>query len=181
MLLPGVKEMDGPDVSSSGTSYRDIHRLIVTVCCSHKLLNFAPYMKETSLFWVVQTCHAFWLFGVEAGVIFMCPLNVINDFIESSSANYDGGFWAWHKGSPITRTVAETPQHPIKTYGSARKRLSIWGDLPPGRRPKTVQKSSPLRDLYWCFQTRCLGVPTSLGQRSCRKCGNHKNKKGSLF
>ena len=55
MLLPGVKEMNGPDVSSSGTSYRDIHRLIVTVCCSHKLLNFAPYMKETSLFWVVQT------------------------------------------------------------------------------------------------------------------------------
>ena len=65
MLLPGVKEMDGPDVSSS----RNIHRLIVTVRCSHKLLNFAPYMKETSLFWFIQTCHVFWLFGVEAGVI----------------------------------------------------------------------------------------------------------------
>ena len=52
-----------------GTSYyRDMHRLIVTVCCSHKLLNFAPYMKETSLFWL-QTCHAFLLFGVEAGVM----------------------------------------------------------------------------------------------------------------
>ena len=52
-----------------GTSYyRDIHRLVVTVCCSHKLLNFAPYMKETSLFWFTQTCHAVLLFGVEAGV-----------------------------------------------------------------------------------------------------------------
>ena len=52
-----------------GTSYRDIHRLVVTMRCSHKLLNFAPYMKETSLFWVMQTCHVFLLFGVEAGVI----------------------------------------------------------------------------------------------------------------
>ena len=33
-----------------GTSCRDIHGLIVTMCCSHKLLKFAPYMKETSLF-----------------------------------------------------------------------------------------------------------------------------------
>ena len=39
------------------------------MCCSHNLLNFAPYMKETSLFWVIQTCHAVLLFGVEAGVI----------------------------------------------------------------------------------------------------------------
>ena len=75
MLLPGVKEMDGPDVSSSqkrGLPAADIRGLIVTMCCSHKLLNFAPYMKETSLFWgytVIQTCHAFLLFGVEAGVI----------------------------------------------------------------------------------------------------------------
>ena len=28
---------------------RDIHGLIVAMCCSHKLLKFAPYMKETSL------------------------------------------------------------------------------------------------------------------------------------
>ena len=40
----------------------DIHGLIVIVCCSHKLLNFAPYMKETSVSWVIQTCHA--LFAV---------------------------------------------------------------------------------------------------------------------
>ena len=42
-----------------------------TWCCSHKLLNVAPYMKETSLFWVIQTCHVFLLFGVEAGVIYI--------------------------------------------------------------------------------------------------------------
>ena len=40
----------------------DTHGLIVTLCCSHKLLNFAPYMKETSVSWVIQTCHA--LFAV---------------------------------------------------------------------------------------------------------------------
>ena len=47
------------------------HGLIVAMCCSHKLLKFAPYIKGTSLvFWgVIQTCHAFLLFGVEAGVI----------------------------------------------------------------------------------------------------------------
>ena len=33
-----------------GTFCRDIHGLIVTMCCSHKLLNLAPYMKETSRF-----------------------------------------------------------------------------------------------------------------------------------
>ena len=38
-----------------GTSCRDIHGLIVTMCCSHKLLNFAPYMKETSLFFLGYT------------------------------------------------------------------------------------------------------------------------------
>ena len=33
-----------------GTSCRDTHGLIVTMCCSHKLHNFAPHMKETSFF-----------------------------------------------------------------------------------------------------------------------------------
>ena len=32
------------------TSCRNIHGLIVIMCCSHKLHKFAPYMKETSLF-----------------------------------------------------------------------------------------------------------------------------------
>ena len=56
-----------------GTSYRDIHRLIGKMCCSQKLLNFAPYMKETSLFWVIQLYRPvmfFLLFGVKAGVFF---------------------------------------------------------------------------------------------------------------
>ena len=34
----------------------------------------AASMKETGLFLVIQTCHAFLLFGVEAGVIFQYPL-----------------------------------------------------------------------------------------------------------
>ena len=47
----------------NGTSSRDIHGLIGAMCCSHKLFNFAPYVKETSLFWVTQTCQFFAVWG----------------------------------------------------------------------------------------------------------------------
>ena len=40
-----------------------------TDCNYVLLLNFAPYMKETSRFLVIQTCHVFAVWGSQAGVI----------------------------------------------------------------------------------------------------------------
>ena len=104
-----------------GTSYRDIHGLIVTMCCSQKLLNFAPSMKETSLFWVIQTCHVFLLFGVEAGVIsfsqsfhFSCPtehqqVKDLEDWICVLERLKTSG---WFKGKPKAEIHIEGP-HPF--------------------------------------------------------------------
>ena len=116
MLLTGVKEMDGPDVSSSQKTYRDIHRLIVTMCCWHKLLNFASYMKETSLFWVIQTCHVFLLFGVEAGVILLYR-EIPNTHLGSSPATSGTGV------SPF-RVPGVTVQHPGQARTRARSALA---------------------------------------------------------
>ena len=46
-----------------GDSYKNIHGLIVTMCCSHKLLNFAPYMKETSFFCYADLSRFFAVWG----------------------------------------------------------------------------------------------------------------------
>ena len=42
---------------------RDIHGLTVTMCCSHQLHKFAPYMKETSLFWLHRPVMLFCCVG----------------------------------------------------------------------------------------------------------------------
>ena len=40
-----------------------LHGQIVTMCCSHKLLNFAPDMKETSLFGLYRPVMFFAVWG----------------------------------------------------------------------------------------------------------------------
>ena len=58
------------------------------MCCSHKLHNFAPHMKETAFFLAIQTGRAFLLFGVEAGVIFFWESATGQDTFSFCSTTY---------------------------------------------------------------------------------------------